>query len=34
MVIKYIPNQYITKDFLAGLPKAIGIAEIKSIHLF
>lgn len=29
MVVKYIPNEYITKEFLAGLPKAIGVAFIR-----
>lgn len=29
MVLKYIPNKYITKDLLAGLPQAIGIAFIR-----
>lgn len=29
MVVKYIPNEYITKDLLAELPQAIGLAFIK-----
>ncbi len=27
--IKYIPNEYITKEFLAKLPQAVGVAFIK-----
>jgi len=29
IVMKYIPNGYITKELLSGLPEAIGIAFIK-----
>lgn len=29
IVMKYIPNEYITKEFLFGLPQAIGIAFIR-----
>jgi len=29
MLIKYIPNEYITKEFLFGLPKSVGIAFVK-----
>ena len=29
MVIKYIPNRYITETFLSGLSEAVGIAFIR-----
>ncbi|MBU2598087.1 MAG: DUF1460 domain-containing protein [Actinobacteria bacterium] len=29
IIIKYIPNEYITKELLSSLPKAVGIAFIK-----
>lgn len=29
IIIKYIPNEYITKKLLSSLPKAVGIAFIK-----
>jgi len=29
MIIKYLPNEYITKEFFMGLPKSVGVAFVK-----
>ncbi len=29
IIIKYLPNEYITKEFLMDLPKSVGVAFIK-----